>query len=509
MINDIKKEIEEVNSSLESLPKNNKKNIEKYNEYIDEILAKYKPMLIECEAIIKGRYVRISNKFKDLTFEPIESKIDYNSLKLSDMRVRSSEKMNLDYLFFKLENSELNNLKDENEIILEILGLFKECGVELTAKEFNYSDNVHTYFKALLSNDQNIQDIFNKLFWQSPDIMKQIELNIKSLYYKYESKIDNYYKEKYETFDFDTFILNHRNSVYANEVLKHKSVKYIFDLFITEKFDTDDFLVESRVQDLINSLLTDPSSEKNYDNLLKLKKSLLEFEEFNKFQYIIDDFKELFQKREEYKTVFSDKLKEISTKEKNLFKINKKIENKGLFKLNKNKIADQKLMRNSIIKELVTDYETLDELKIKDTISKYVTNETNYYDILKFTSYNFCYFIKLLEKQNEEINIENINDHMLKLNQYIYDNSMEIINNITINDEKNIPKIISDMYKLNSLNVEEEKVVPEQIRKTIDNVDKLLLYFDIYALSINLKEIKFLVTAPSMIKKEKEKDKES
>ena len=121
MINEINSDIESINSNIEVLPKNNKKNIEKYNEYIDQCLNKYNPIVVACENEIKIRYSRIYNKFKDLVYTPIESKIDYNALKLSDNRVAASEKMNLDYLFFKLENQDGNNLSDENEIIIQII----------------------------------------------------------------------------------------------------------------------------------------------------------------------------------------------------------------------------------------------------------------------------------------------------------------------------------------------------------------------------------------------------
>ena len=501
MIDKINAEIEKVNSNLELLPKNNKKNIEKYNEYVEECLSRFKPVFEACGTEIKNRYNETILKYRDLTFQETFPKIEYSTLKLSDVRVTSSEKMNLDYLFFKLENSLDSNLADENAILLQIFGLFKACGVELTDKDFQYSENVGLYIKALLSNDPNIQDVFNKIYWQTPDIMKQIEMNIKHLYYKNESKLDEFFKTKYANFDFQTFIANHRSQVNAAEQAKHQSVKYIYDLFVEKKYDIDDFIVESRIQDLISALLIDPSSNRNYENLYKLKKSLNEYKGFTKFEYIIEDFRDLFNKKEEYKGVFSNKLKDIGKKEKTLFGLNKKLTKTGLFKLNKTKAADVRLQRNNIIGELVKDYAELDELKIKECISKYVNAETDYYDVLKFTSYNFNYFITLLGKDNEELTLENIDAHLLELNKFIYDSKCEILNNISISEMKDIPKIISEMYKLNSITVDENKLTKEQIDKFIEIVDKLLIYFDIYTLMINLKEIKFIIQAPEVLNK--------
>ena len=498
MIDSVNKDIEKINSDIEVLPKNNAKNIQRYNDYIEECIVKYSSSSNECEAEIKRRISENESKFKDLTFEVKENTIDYNTLKLSDQRVRVSEKMNIDYLFFKLEHSSSNNLSDENEIIMQIINLFKACGIKLTEKDFYYSENVTTYIKSLLNNDSNIQEIFNNIYWKTPDIIKQIELNIKSIYYKNESKLKNFYNEKYASFDFSTFIKNFRNQNTANEMAKHQSVKYIYDLFINGDLDVNDFLVESRIQDLISSLLSNPSDEKNYENLVKLRNSLKEYQGFTKFEYIVTDFKELFTHREEFKGLFENKLKDIAKKEKNLISLNKKINKTGLFKLKKNKLADTKLERNNLINELVADYEELNDLKIKDSISNYISNETSYYDVLKFTTYNFNYFVKLLEKNGDELVIENIDNKLLELNKFIYDNSCEIINNIQLSQEKDIPKIISEMYKLNSLNVQEDKIGNDSY---IQTVDKLLIYYDIYALKINLKDIKFIIDAKAILKK--------
>ena len=184
MKNDLEKEIEQINSNIEVLPTNNKKNIEKYVEYIDQCLAKYKPMLTNCENEIKKRYNEVLAKYKDLTFAKKKKKIDYGSLKLSDNRVSCDEKMNLDYLFYKLNNSEVANLNEVNQIVKLIIQSFQAAGVALTDADFNYSDSVNTYIKTLLTNESAVQDVFNELYFKTPDIIIQIELNFRYLLYK-------------------------------------------------------------------------------------------------------------------------------------------------------------------------------------------------------------------------------------------------------------------------------------------------------------------------------------
>ena len=501
MIENLNSEIEKVNENLEILPTNNQKNRKKYNDYLDECIAKYKPMLEEAEGIIKTRYEEALSKFKNLTYQLNNINVDYNTLKLTDSRAFCSEKMNLDYLFYKLNNSTDNNLAEVNSIISEIIATFKAAGINLTEADFNHTEAVNTYMKALFENSGNIQDVFNEIYWKNSDLIIQIELNIKHLYYKYESKLIEFFNAKYSSFDFDKFITAHRALISNNELIKHHSIKYIYDLFMDKTLDVDDFIIESRIQDLISSLLLDPSSNRNYDNLLKLKLSLNEYQGYVKYQYIFDNFKELFAHKEEYKDLFSNKLKDIAKKEKGLFALNKKINRTGFFKLNKVKLADAKTERNKIISELVNDYNELDDLKIKETINKYVTNDTNYYDMLVFTSYNFLDFVKLLQADNEEMTLENIDAKSKELKEFIYGSKPEILKSISISEEKDVPKIISEKYIMNSIIVDEDKIRNNQVNQILDNVDKLLIYFDVYTLMINLKDIKFILEVPSELKK--------
>ena len=185
MINELNAKIEQINSNIEVLPTNNRKNKEKYIEYLDECLNQYRPMLEQCETEIKNRYNEVLAKYKDLTYSLFDTSIDYNSLKLSDVRAFSSEKMNLDSLLYRLNNSPREtNLDEVNKILLQLISNFKIAGIDLKESDFTHSEAVNLYIKTLLSGGANIQDVFNDIYWKNPDIIKQIELNIKYLYYK-------------------------------------------------------------------------------------------------------------------------------------------------------------------------------------------------------------------------------------------------------------------------------------------------------------------------------------
>jgi len=501
MTKELQKEFDEITANLEILPTNNAKNVEKYIEYIDGYLKKYTEMLKDAESEINARYSETLSKYSTLTFQEGNISINYSSFKLSDSRVPSDEKMNLPYLFYKLRNSTSQNLQEVNNIILEIQESFKTVGVVLTEKDFDISENANLYMRSLLSNSDNIQDIFNNIFWKTSNLLEQIEINYRYLYNRNKNKIDDYFKQKYANFDYNKYLNSHRDLVASNELSKHSSLKYIYDLFMNGVYEVDDFVSESRVQNLFNKILADSSSDRNYECLIKLKRSLLEYKGYLDFEYIIKDFKELYAHQSEYNGLFDNKLKEINKKEANVIALNKKINKTGFFKLSKKKLDIAVNDRNRLIDELISDYKELDDLRITDYILKYVTPESSLYNILVFTSYNLIYFISLLQKQGEEITVENVNKNMLKLQKYLYDNYIDIINNIYINEDKQIDKIIVEMYKRNSILLTEEDITIEQIGKYLESVDKLITYFDVYTVMINLKDVDYILKVPGVLKK--------
>ena len=499
MIESLNKEIEEINSNLSILPTDTKKNIERYEEYLNECISKYEPLLEENINEINSRKDELIAKFNSESFELDDDSIDYDELKLSDIRCSSNEKMNLNYLLYNLNNSTNNSLDEINKILLEIIQKFSDVGIILTEKDFTHSEAVNLYIKTLLTSSDDIQNVFNEVFFKTPDLLDQITLNIWYLYYKNSSKIDAYYKKKYADFDFHNHIAFYRNGIKNNEYKKHNSIKYIYDLFMNKTIDIYEYTDENKMKDLKSSILSDETNDRNYENLNKYMKSLIEYKGYKTYQFIIDDFKELFTHKDEYKDLFDNKYKEIVKEEKNLFALNKKINKTGLFKLNKTKLANAKLERNKVFSNLNNLYKELNELSIKDTIKNHCTLETNYYDVLKLTTYNFDYFINLLVKNEIELSKKVIDDNVLELQRFIYDRNVDVIDNVVLSEEKDISKMISDMYKLNGIVVDEEKLNNDQVDKIIEGVNKLIIYFDILNLEIDLSEIRYIIDATKQL----------
>ena len=498
MIDEIKSEIEAINSNIKILPTKTKKNKEKYLEYLDINIERYSNLLKECTKEINSRVERITKKYNRDGGVFQDATLEYDSLKLSDKRVPLTERLNLEKTFYNIEYSD-GDLKDINNRLESIFNNFKEYGVVFTKEDFSISESVYKYICSFFDKGKNIQDVFNELYFKTPDIIKQIEINIKYLAYKNQKIIEKNFENKYKDFDYHKVIGEHRSIIDRNESIKHNNISYIYNLFKEGTYDVREFLNASKMQEL-SKILIDQTSERNYENLIKLKDTLYDYKEYRNFEFITKDVKALFEHKSEYKDLFGNKLKEISKKESTVFGLNKKMNKTGIFKLSKEKIADTKLERNNIIAEIIKDYDELDELKIKECIFKYVDNETSCFDMLKLASYNYDYFVELLKRDNPDITVKEIDNKLLELQRFIYDNNSDILNNININDEKEMNKIIVEKYKLNNIELNIDSLELGEIDKLIDNVEKLILSFDVERNSIDLNEIKYILDTEDVLK---------
>lgn len=494
----ILKDIEIVKANLEVLPKKTKVNKAKYNEYLEEQLKKITPMIEEAEKEISKRVEQIKKYNTEESLPEERELLDIIKVKRLSSLSSSSNKMNLDYYLYELSSFENNNLEKINGVILKILLAFKEVGIILTPKDFEYSEVVQKYMDTLINDYDNIEKVFDDIYWENPNIITQIELNFRYLYFKHKKEIDKYYQllkeeplEEYLTKYIDLKI-NQKLSEYQNRT-------YLFNNFINHTLMLTDYS-EKTIDGLLTDIILDREDEDNYLNLTNLLSSLSEYNEYLNFEYIIKDIKELFTKKEEYKGKYDLKLKDIVKKEKELFSLNKQINRTGLFKPSLKKINELKLKRNTTITDILSLYIELDELTVQNDIFNNVTNETTYQDILKLTCFNTKYFIKLLKDQIDNLTIEDIDQNITNLFEYAFGSEINIISNIAISEEIDIPKIIKDKYRLLNISINEEDLNKDDIEKVTKNIKDLIIYYNIKKINLNIQDIDFIFKAEKLKK---------
>ena len=256
---------------------------------------------------------------------------------------------------------------------------------------------------------------------------------------------------------------------------------------------------QTNLDKLKKKYLSDIANPNNYANLINLNTTLLEYSGYLDYSFIIEDVKKLYNDKNTYKGKFASKLKEINKKESELFSLNKKLNKTGLFSLKENKKGEAKLKISNIITELILLYKELDELKITEDIFNYLTDETTFYDILNLVSNNYYYFANLSKTINDKTSIDELNDNILKLKKYLFNNTFSLINNIRIKDDKSIIVIIEDHYQLLNINITEDDLTSDNLEVTIKNINILINYYDLEKTSIDLSEISFALTVEKEI----------
>ncbi|MDY3757206.1 MAG: hypothetical protein SO009_02795 [Bacilli bacterium] len=494
----ILKDIETVKANLEILPKKTKVNKAKYNEYLEEQLKKITPMIEEAEKEISKRVEQIKKHNTEESLPEERELLDIAKVKRLSSLSSSSNKMNLDYYLYELSSFENNNLEKINGVILKILLAFKEVGIILTPKDFEYSEVVQKYMDTLINDYDNIEKVFDDIYWENSNIITQIELNIRYLYFKHKKEIDKYYESLKEE-SLDEYLTKYIELKTNQKLNEYQNRTYLFNNFINHTLMLTAYS-EKTIDGLLTDIILDREDEDNYLNLTKLSSSLSEYNEYLNFEYIIKDIKELFTKKEEYKGKYDLKLKDITKKEKELFSLNKQINKTGLFKPNLKKINELKLKRNTTITDILSLYIELDELTIQNDIYNNVTNETTYQDILKLTCFNTKYFIKLLKDQIDNLTIEDINQNITNLFEYAFGSEINIISNIAISEEKDIPKIIKDKYRLLNISINEENLNKDDIEKVQKNIEDLIIYYNIKKINLNIQDIDFIFKAEKLKK---------
>lgn len=487
MLDKIQESINAINENLSILPTETKKNKAEYIKYIDSELNEYNNKLKEIEKELEDRYHKYLKKYTSGPNQEMSDDIDIISLKYSNSDFDSYERMNLSYYVYEIGHYYKEDLDKVNEIILSFIDSFSKVGINLTISDFNYTDVVNKYMASLLNKNEDIHAVFESLYWENPTLINQIELSFRHLYFKYKKKIDRYFKKHVPS---SINVLDkHRELIQSLKNYKHTSVKYISSLILEKKIPLAD-VSEKNIKSIATELLLE-ENDSNYDNLLKLEDTLLEYKNLIHFMYIIENTKKLFKHKQEYKGIYSNKYKEIQKKEKELFKLNKKA----------NKNSESRLNRNNCIVELYKLYRELDDLKINDTIYNQVSDDTSYYVLLSLVTLDFNYFVKLLKEQKENITMEDIDNNLNKLFKFIYGNECNIVNNISISENKNIAQIISDRYRLININVNEEKISEEAIDSYLKNLGNLILSYDITKNKINIEELDYIMYVDKMKEK--------
>lgn len=510
-MNKILEKIDMDKEVLSAMPKNNKKNISKYIQYVQELKKEYETIENDINDEMTKRYKKILavKKNKEIDIEKREIDEISNLLDIIGTTKTSYEKMGIDKKIYKLGRFYKENLENINIEILECIKKFKEVGIDLTSEDFDYSIYVHEYMNTFFDeldhiNSKVVKNKFEEIYWKCPDLIIHIELNLRYIYIKNQKNIDKYYEnrknELLKNIDIETDKIEEKYNNLQKQYEEEKCMDnyLLIHNFLDGKLNSKDYepdKIKDEYLKLIPQESLDDTSEKNVEeinqNSIKFLNSLCEYKNYLKFQYIFEDIKKKYQEREQYKDAYNTTKKEINAKEKKLEKLNNKINGKGLFS-KMDKKEQQIAEYNSIILEIKELYKKLDNNKIYTKIIDCLSDNSTIYDVLKFASQFNNYLVDCIIANNSTITQEEIEKLILELKDFLNDPYNIIIKNITMLEEKNIAIMISDRYKLLNFAIEKEDITPDNLDNLIDTLQKIKNYYYIQKSGINLEEMEFI-----------------
>ena len=485
MLDKLTKDISLDKEVLESLPTNNKKNINKkleevstrYNTYIklrddvyNELLKRLKP------------YIEIS--FND--YSDVVKSIDelYKALTSTNNLSSPYEKLKLDKIVYSLTNDLESDLEVTNNLLLKVITIFNKVGIKLTSNDFNYTKYVNNYMKEFFNNINNLDSIelkktFDEIYWKCPDLIIELELNIRYLYLKNKDKFSKYvnslnkemlskFKRREESLIDDYSYL--RSKLTSLEFNDKNNLIY---KFVNNELKLDDY-DDNKIEIILNNLFTIRNDD-YIDIVIKLLNSLKEYKDYLKYEEIIIRFRELY-KSEIEKNFLSTRFKKISKLESKLFKLNKKEINSN----KKTKVSKYELDITNIIKEIRDIYLEIDQNMYKEVIKNNIKDNSTVFKAYLLT---LQYYSFLKEFFNDDSKINEFSYFVLNPNN-------NIINNLTMLEEREIDTIIVDNYKLFNVNISKEALSKDNLDSLINDLEKIIINYRIKKLGIDVEELK-------------------
>ena len=493
----------EFKKTFEVLPTNNKANRQKKLDYLlDE----------EKNTNSKIKIVLDEIKFRLSPFDSLCENEDIKKVsdKLATCNVTnewnpyntSYEKMHLDFYLYQLERYSKEDLVSVNDCLKKIVASFEKVGVVLTKEDFNFNNYAADYMELILnkSHEEGLKNLFEDIYWRFPELIKTIGANFKSIYLRYEKKIDKYYKLRNEEFlktynEQDIFDMRLKlNKQLKN--LRHRDGYLIFN-----KFKDGEYFISTFNEASIEKIKSTYFNETSYnpDNLTKLSYTLFEYSLMVKYAYLLNDMKERLSKKDEFKSSKANALKAINDSEKKVLKLNKANNHKGLF----GKKNDEKWLfkYNEALNDIISKYDSFDNECFNDLVYSKLSQDSSVLEVLKLVTSCYLYFATETKKQDENRTISDITKDFNELKEDVNNKQYTLLNNIVLLEDRDMKQIISDKYKLEGINISADALDGANVEKTIGDIKTLIRYEDIQGSQVDLDDIELYLEYQKLTEK--------
>lgn len=474
-----------------SLPINNEKNKKHYIEEVQKIIDSY-------ETTKDQIYQELQNRLNPYFEVPAtdysneEKSIDSfaKALMYTSNLNTPYEKLKLDKIVFLLSGFASEDFNQINSKISSAINIFELSGINITSDDFNYTRFVNEYMYMFFKyrsdmQNENLKKSFENIYWKCPNIIMQLEFNLRFLYFKNEDKLKKYI-QKNSKIMLSQFKDGEKNLIddyaYLREKLENEKLNDKNNLI--HEFVSGNLLIDNYSDDKVNTILDNLTLEKREDLITiikKLKNTLEEYQNYLKYSKLIDTIKTLYNETLE-KSFLEIRFKKIRKLEKKLFKLNKKTISSN----KKTKVNKFELEAENIINEIKTIYDEIDENMFKVIIKQNLKDNSTIFKALLLS----CQYYSLLAKHFDQTDEESLNKQINDLYYFTLNPNNNLINNTTILEEKDLATVIVNNYRIFGINLTKDMLEENNLKTLIDNLKTVIINYQLKTLNISSETLK-------------------
>lgn len=490
------------------------------NNYIQKELQKFKGyqknVYKELNTYVESKLPQDKNeiyKKNELALDDLVSVIPYTEEKIS-----LELKLGLSIILYKVNEEKETSLKEINEAILEFLNKLEEASISISIKDFNYSMFTTEYMNAFFTskNNKNFDDImqtaFKEIYWECPELVSHLKLNLLEIVKKYDKELQKYSKEQEKKLleekkvTKETIISTYQERKNKLEQEKEKDEYNNLEKFLNKVKNIDDYILTAplRVKSFNHFVMENtyvnltPERKKEFDQeTLQLHKHLHELKEYYQYASIIKDIIDKYKKKDQDKGKYEAKLKEINLEEKKRQKIYNDYQKASgigfLAKKSPSKMETLKVNMKSQVLNLKQLYEQLYELEINEKINSYITEGSTLHDALIVSLSSYHYIEKLMIEKYKEVDAEfDLEKYIKNYVKFIYNPNTDFLDKITATLDYDISEVISEKYCLLDMNVSKEELTEDSIDLILETIDVVALINNIKKSSLSIEEMKLI-----------------
>ena len=495
MIEELENKIEEFKGVIEVLPTKTVDQRKKREKVVLDAENEVNEQLKIVEDEIKSRLTRFDVYQPNPEIDNLKKELENCNI-LNEWNEYNTpyEKMHLDYYLYQLHRFYKEDLRSINQVIRKLLDAFKKVGIELTKADFDYNHHAAIYVDMIINNksEEELINAFEDFYWHVPEMIKIIEINFKSIYIRYEKKIQKYYVDRHQE-----FLKEHSEQEIKN--LKEKLINQIEHIesvdpyILFNKFKNKEWLLgDFNDADIAKTkYLYFKDNGYSLENLLKFKYSLLEYKLLLDYSFLLNNMKERLDNKDSYKGLKANAIKEIQQDENKIKKLNASRDKKPILFFKKK--SDEKWLfnYNETIKSLLDKFDKFDDICFNDTIYNKLSKDSSVDVIFDFITSNYLYFVYEYKKHDENIPLQDITLNFEELKDSLDYIDFSLLNHLALLDEKEIKFLIINKYNLNDFNLQPETLEPDHLDKVIDDIQELINYEYLSISDLDINDVRF------------------